>query len=135
MTFTIDNSDLDLLYGRICAISEKLLEKHGEFFPFGMSLTRDGQLVASSAECAEQHPDVETVRQQVTTGMSGLLERGEIRGYAIATNVTFLPPGEEERTDAVQITLRHESGEAMEIFATYEDGEGGRSFGKVYVSA
>src|SRR5688500_16054965 len=118
MNYQIPDPELDLLYQKISVLAEQLLEKHGEFYPFGISLDPDGQVIASSAECEEVHPDPSSVREQLWSGLGALLERGEVKAFAVAANVTFTPPGAEERLDAVQVTLRHQNGETLDIFAT-----------------
>jgi len=39
--------DLDQLLNAVLPFAQQMLSKHGEFFPFGASMTIDGEIIAN----------------------------------------------------------------------------------------
>jgi hypothetical protein len=48
--------DLDLLLNAVLPFAQQMLAKHGEFFPFGTSMTTDGEIIANSAYDGDEQP-------------------------------------------------------------------------------
>jgi hypothetical protein len=92
--------DLDGLAGAALEATQDLLAKNGEFFPFAVTLTADGdpRLVAADPSLGE-HPESQAVLDVLQAGVVG--ERTILRGAAFVSDVRC-PRGRARRNGAAQ---------------------------------
>ena len=67
----------------------------------------------------------ESILERLREGLRDGAKRGVYRAAAIFADVEVTPPGARESTDAVRVTLEHESGLCREIFVPYRIGAAG----------
>lgn len=130
----IANAELDELYRKIAQVAQKLLDQHGEFYPFAMIVSPGGELRLFSTETDEAQPDPTALRSRLGEALGGLMREGELRAFAVASDVLVDPPYGGSTTDAIQVTLRHSDGEAMDVFMPYESNGSERRYGAIFVS-
>jgi hypothetical protein len=99
--------------------AEELLARHGEFFPFGATLSPSNEVILTAAELAEREaPSLDVIR---------LLEEGFRRGAAQARykatalvyDVRVVPPKKAEKQDAIAVRLDHRDRYAVVVYFPY----------------
>ena len=119
--------DIDVLHKVILEFATSQLEKHGDFLPFGASITAEGQLAMASVETESSGPD--ELVNLLFQGLCARADAGEIRaaGYCVDAEVSL--PSHPEGTCAVYICL--EDGAPHSVKMSYPYGrtaEGGIRF-------
>jgi hypothetical protein len=105
--------DLDGLAGAALDAAQNLLAKNGEFYPFAVTLTADGdgRLVGADPSLGE-HPESQAVLDVLHAGIVG--ERASLKGAALVSDVRV------DGTDAISVRFEHrDGGPAMEILQRY----------------
>jgi len=115
--------------------AQKMLEAHGEFYPFALARATSGKVVAVAAPAAEEHPTSQQVIDQLVASLKTGVARGEYRATAIFADARVLPPGKRESTDAVRVSLEHIAGYCVDVFFPYSRGSDGKvTFGEIFAS-
>ena len=106
-------ADLDGLLNLVLPQAQELLGKNGRFYPFGASVSNDGEasLTASDAGLGE-HPQP----AQVLAGVydAARATAGEIRAAAFVSDVLITG------SHAVQVELEHRDGIALVVLVPYK---------------
>jgi hypothetical protein len=100
--------------------AERMLNQHGEFYPYAAALDVDGELNAVGADLGDDSPDVGELLVALHEGLRERAAEGAIRASGIAADVTLTDPDSGETTDAVQVELDHADADAVDIFVPYE---------------
>lgn len=118
--------DLNAIYDTMYEFAKGLLKSQPTFFPFGMSMTRTGQVEAFGGWTGNEHPKSEEVMELITEGLKALADKKEIRAAGVCIDVRVTPPGKAEKVDAICTQVEHESGETLDVFIPYKKGFLGR---------
>ena len=111
--------DLDGLLSATLPLAQQMLSKNGEFYPFGATVSADGQtrLLAGDPGQGEQPASADVISLLV----GGLRQhRDDLRAVAICFDVR-LPD-----SDAVRVELEHRDGHAIAVFLPYKKKRLGR---------
>jgi hypothetical protein len=111
--------------------AERMLNEHGEFYPYAAALDADGEMSAVPADIETDDPDVGDVLVALHNGLREQAAEGSIRASAIAADVTLTDPDSGETTDAVQVELDHADGDPVDIYVPYETEPTGVKFGEL----
>jgi hypothetical protein len=115
-TSQLPQDDLDGLLGVVLPFGQKLLEKHGEFFPFAAAITTTGEieLIAGFPDLEDEQPRSQDV---ISACMDGLANRrDEVRAWALVTDVRLA----ETSGDAIAIDSEHAEGQAIRAILPYQ---------------
>ncbi len=125
--------DLDALLNDLLPFAERILAEHGEFYPFGGSITPDGRHISVGVKGSSDRPKSQELIDIMTNEFRSQPSEGKIRAAAICFEVRVLPPGQVDKTDAIQLALQREGGDAVDVFVPYAqlpDGE--FSYGELF---
>jgi hypothetical protein len=111
--------------------AERMLNEHGEFYPYAVALDADGEMSTVPADIETDDPDVGDVLVALHNGLREQAAEGAIRASAIAADVTLTDPDSGETTDAVQVELDHADGDPVDIYVPYETEPVGVKFGEL----
>ncbi len=126
--------DLDALMNDLLPLAERLLAEHGEFYPFGATIACDGRHVSIGAKTESDRPLSKELIDIMTEAFRTDASDGKIRAAAMCFDVRVVPPGQVDKTDAIQLALEREN-EAVDVFIPYAqlpDGE--FTYGKMFAS-
>jgi hypothetical protein len=130
------HSDLDQLLNVALEFAKKMLEEHGEFYPFGSSMDLTGKIVVDGAATGQEHPPSQELLDLLSQSYATRAEAGELRAAAICADVRVVPPGAAAKTDAISVGLEHATGEAVTVFLSYQQGLFGRvRYGTLFASS
>lgn len=105
--------DLDGLLNLVLPLAQELLGKNGRFYPFGASVSTDGEASLTAADPAlGDHPQPDRVLAGVYDGARAAA--AETRAAAVVSDVLI------EGSDAVQVDLEHRDGIALVVFVPYQ---------------
>lgn len=110
--------DLDGLLNMTLPFAQQMLAKHGEFYPFGATVTTGGEARLIAGELGREHPASSDVLSLLVERLCQ--DRGGLRAVAICSNVR-LPD-----SDAVRVDLEHRDGHAMAVLMPYKEKRFGR---------
>ncbi|MDJ0663973.1 MAG: hypothetical protein QNJ75_05390 [Acidimicrobiia bacterium] len=105
--------DLDELLNASLPFAQKMLGKHGEFFPYAFVIGTDGEIrmVAGDPNLGEQPPSA-AILASITEGLRS--ERDTIRAAALVSDVRLVD------TDAIRVETEHVEGQAIEALLPYK---------------
>lgn len=111
-------NDLDRLLGASVEAAVELLSADGEFYPFALALTAEGDVVSPSVDPGTEHPSSE----QVVDLLIGVLReaRENLRAASLCSDVRIRSQDGEER-DAIRIELEAPQGDPLVVVVPYVD--------------
>lgn len=118
--------DLDALLNDLLPFAERMLAEQAEFYPFGGSITPDGRHISVGAKGSSDHPKSQELIDIMTNEFRSQASEGKIRAAGICFDVRIVPPGQVDKTDAIQLALERKGGDAVDVFVPYAqlpDGE------------
>jgi hypothetical protein len=104
---------MDALLNASLPFAKQQLAKHGEFFPYGVAMGRDGQIRMVAGYTGTERPPSTEVLDILYEGLRSKAD--EDRGAAVVADVRLR--GEE--TDAIQVEVEHREGLALKVFLPY----------------
>jgi hypothetical protein len=125
------SDEIQKLLNFLLPYAERMLNEHGEFYPYAAALASDGELSAIGADVDDDSQEVSEVLLALHVGLRERAAEGEIRASGIAADVTLTDPDSGETTDAVQVELDHAEADAVDIFVPYETEPEGIKFGEL----
>jgi hypothetical protein len=109
-------SDLDRLLNTVLPFADEMLRRHGEFYPYGAAITREGEEQVFAADPGEaEHPNPSEVLTSLVQGMSE--EINDLRAAALVSDVTS------GKTDAIMVHLEHADSMAITVVLPYRQAE------------
>ena len=125
--------DLEALFDMLIPFAQQMLSQHGEFFPFGSTMTSSGEIIANAADPGEEEPEPQKVIELLTKGFQQKAASGEIRAAGICSDIWVVPPDATEKTSAICLSLEHQSGESVDVCVPYKKGLFGRmKYGELF---
>jgi hypothetical protein len=114
------------LFKALLEFAKEMLAEVGQFHPFGATVDLQGNVVYAPFRRDSQIPSPEEIVSILTRTFQEQAEAGEVRACGICMDVLILPPGEEQRRDAIGLKMEEENGEAVDIYVPYrKKGAGG----------
>jgi hypothetical protein len=93
--------------------AQQMLAKQGEFFPYGVAMSRDGQIAMIAGYTGTEKPPSTEVLAVLYEGLRTKAE--ENRAAAVVSDVRLRGEG----TDAIQVEVEHREGIALKVFLPY----------------
>ena len=112
--------DLNRLLNSMLDFAHTMLKEHGEFYPFGRSLDLAGKAAVYEVDTGNEHPPSQQIIDILAGFYKQKAEAREVRAVAMCFDVRVVPPGQQEKTDAICVSLEHESGETTDVFEPYQ---------------
>lgn len=130
-----ERAELDALLDLLLKFAQQMLRKRGEFFPFGGTVSSEGQVSMTAADTGDQRPASQAVVELLAGGMRAQASAGQIRAAAICYDSRFTPEGG-AKTDAIAVSLEHRDGDAVLVMQPYSKGRfTGLKFGQLVALA
>ena len=112
--------EMDEMLAELAEMAVHLLAKNGEFYPIGVCLRSDGEIRHVAAYDGREEPPSADLIQLLVEGFRDDANRHEIRGAAIACDVTRTDVATGERGDAIWIAIEHSDAAAIDCYIPYE---------------
>lgn len=127
--------EMEQLLNAVIPFAQRMLAKHGEFYPFAAAVKNDGRLkfIGDLPKLPNPLSEdlIDHLREQLISGAS----QGEYRATGICSDVRVAVSGQEDKSDAVCISLEHLDGQSMNVFLPYRLAQSGEiTYGDVFAS-
>lgn len=126
--------DAETLMNSALPFAEKMLSEHGEFFPFGEAMKPSGEIVSVGADSGVEHPPSQEVIDILKSAFRSAAAENEYIATAIVYDALTIPPGGEEKTDAVAVALDHRDDYSVVVFFPYHLTDGTVEFQPPFAS-
>lgn len=93
---------MDELLDPLIRFAQEMLEKHGQFYPFGMQMTSVGEVTMAAAYTRTEHPSSQELIDLLHEGMRRHADNGAPRAAGICYDVRIHSAGGEGVTDAIR---------------------------------
>jgi hypothetical protein len=100
-------SQCEELLNIVLPMATKLLAVHKEFYPFGASMKPSGEITQTMGYDGREHPPSQPLIDLLRDGFAADAKARAIIASAIVYDVRTIPPGSNEKVDAVAIELDH----------------------------
>jgi hypothetical protein len=109
-----------------------LLEKSGEMFPIGAAMLSNGSVSAVATHDGDEHPSAQKVIDGLNEALRTGARKGLYKATGVAVDVRTIPPGESEKTDAIEVRLEHVSGYTVRVVFPYQIRDRKVTLGKAF---
>jgi hypothetical protein len=96
-----------------------LLEKNGAMYPIGAAMLSNGSVSAVGVYDGDEHPSSQKVIDGLNEALRAGARKGRYKATGIAVDIRVVPPGESEKTDAIEVRLEHVSGYSVQVVYPY----------------
>ena len=103
----------------VLPFAEEMLTKHSEFFPFGGTMSADGEIAHTGGWTGDEHPASTEVIELLENGFRAGAARGEYKATALVYDIRTIPPGKEEKQDAIAVALDHRDDYSVVVIFPY----------------
>jgi len=127
--------DLNSLLGAMFPFAQDMLDKYGEFYPFGATMTIAGEIKQTAAYTGDEHPSSQELIELLEGGFRALAAKKDVRAVGLCLDVRTIAPGQTQKTDAICARLRHSDSESADVFLPYQKNESGMiSYGDLFAT-
>ena len=109
-----------------------LLEKNGAMYPIGAAMLSNGSITAVGVYEGDEHPSSQKVIDGLNEALRAEARKGHYKATGIAVDVRAIPPGESEKTDAIEVRLEHVSGYSVRVVFPYHVNDRKVTLGKAF---
>lgn len=113
------HADLDQPLSALLPFAQNMLEKQGEFHPFGGCMKEDGKIELLSAHPGEELPPGQELVDMLAAELRRRAADGAIRAGGICYDVTLTPEDGGRERDAICASLDHVEDDAVNVFQMY----------------
>ena len=117
------------------AFADSMLRQHGEFFPYGVAMKPDGEIVSVAIDTDTDQPASEEVIDVLEKSMKESAELGEYKAAGIFYDVRVTLPSTGEPSDAIAASLFHAEGYSVTVFFPYRIESEGVEYGELFAQA
>jgi hypothetical protein len=96
-----------------------MLERNGEFFPFGCAMRSNGELVPIASYDGSHHPPSNELILLIKGGFVEGARKKHYKATALAYDVTVKLPSNGETSDAIAISLNHRDNYSVIVLFPY----------------
>lgn len=123
MAATVTEEELQKLFVFVVEFAQDMLQKSGEFYPFGATLAQDGRIATETGYSGDDHPDAQDVYVAIHERFAEAGGAGGMRAAALVANVKVPDELTTQSPDAIRVHLEAQ-GFARFIYVPYvSDGE------------
>jgi hypothetical protein len=114
--------ELERLLGAALPFAEQMLTNHGEFYPYGATMDAKGKITSVGRYTGDEHPKSTEVIDLLKGAYRRAGETEKIMACALVYDIRTIPPGQSQKTDAVEIDLDHRDGMSVIMIYPYKIG-------------
>lgn len=116
---TSGKADGEALLDTLLPFAEKMLRKHREFFPFGGSMNPSGEIVHEGAYDGSEQPPSQDLIDLLRESHQKSASEKQLRACATVYEIRTIPPGLNEKQDAIAVEIDHFGGYSVVVIFPY----------------
>ena len=120
------------LMNQIISFSEEMLNKYGEFYPYGSVMNNDQSIRPVAYYDGNDQPQSQDVINNLTKIYKEYAQKKEIRASAIIWNAKMKSPVTNEMIDVVIVSIEHKEKYSVQVVFPYTITNGKVSWGDVF---
>jgi hypothetical protein len=117
-------SECEDLLNEVLPRAERLLAKHGEFFPIGAAMNLHGGISHIAGYTGSERPPSKELIDLLRSAFRTAGRSGEYKATALAYDVTVQLPSGNTKSDAVAIELDHTNSYSVVVYFPYSISNG-----------
>ncbi len=126
-------ADCEDLMNELIPFAEKMLVKHGEFYPYAGAMRPSGEIVWVAGYDGRERPPSMDIIRQIKGEFVNSARQGQYKATAIVYDVRVVLPETGQKSDAVAVSLNHRDGYSVIVMVPYEMEDGKPVFGSLFV--
>lgn len=99
--------------------AEEMLQKHGEFFPYGQALDTKGKVVSVAATNGQEHPPSAEIISLLKKAFIEGANSGRYKATALVYDARIQLPSTGAKSDAIAVSLNHRNDYSVVVFFPY----------------
>ena len=128
--------DLDNLLSTCIPFAQQMLAKHGEFFPFGCTMSPTGEISLAAGYDDQPGVNAQEIIDLMLEGFRAGARSGDYKAVALCVDVRVDAPDGAGKSDAIRVTLEENGGEAINVFMPYRKRMlRGMLYGEIFASS
>ena len=128
-------SEVEEIMNAMLPFGQQMLEKHGEFIPYGGAMKPNGEIVSVAGYDGNEQPPSQEIINLLKGGYRQAAKNAEYKATGIFYDVRVIPPGSNEKTDAIAIALDQKEGYSVIVLFPYKIVNSKVEFGQVFAQA
>lgn len=109
------------LMNSVLPVAQKMLRDFGEFYPYGGYMELEGAIVHVGVKDPDtDHPESKYMIDALRSTFQKSARAKKCRAIAIVCDVALRSPKSVQKRDAIQVSLEHMKGYAVEVFFPYQ---------------
>jgi hypothetical protein len=129
----IASDDYENLIESLLAFARRLLEQHGEFFPFGATVDMQGKVAHVAGHIGTEQPTPQDLITFLSAALRSGIEQRQFRACGLAVNVGAQLPGYPDKVDAICCQLQADSKPSLQVFVPYRQTANGWEYDQLVV--
>ena len=129
---SLAKEESETLMNTVLPMAEKLLEQHGEFFPFGAAMKPSGEIVDVTGYDGREHPPSADIIKLLESAFAKAAAAKQYKATALVYDVKVTPPSSNKKSDAIAVALDHVDKYSVVVFFPYELVNGKLHMGAVF---
>ena len=97
----------------------QMLERHGEFNPYGQTMRADGKVTAVAAHDEREHPPSADVIRMLKQTFTAEAKSGKVKATALVYDMRVQLPTTGAKSDAIAVALDHRDNYSVVVFLPY----------------
>jgi hypothetical protein len=124
--------ECEKLLNAVLPFAEKMLSQRREIRPFGVAMTRNGQIFSTHRYPSEHRPPARNAAAIIEKGLQQGASSGRYEAVALVHDMLVVPPGSNDQQHAIAIRLDHRGGYSVIVFYPYDLGANSLAIGKPF---
>jgi hypothetical protein len=124
--------DLDELLNEALDAAEQFLDKIGEFFPFVVTMSPDGEISHAQEHLGEDPPEPDETIDVLLAGLTKAAAKGRYKATALVSDAHDMPSPDGKYKDAISVWLEHRTEPPVNCYLPYKHINGKFEYGEVF---
>jgi hypothetical protein len=123
--------DMDDLLNEALHAAEDFLEKVGEFFPFVVTMSPDGEISHEQEYLGEEPPPADETVDVLIDGLKQAAAKGRYKATAVVSHA-HVPSPDGQFQEAIGVALEHRNDPPVVCYLPFKQSKGRFDFGEVF---
>jgi hypothetical protein len=112
-------ADAESLLNEALPFAKQMLQKHGEFYPYGMAMQPDGKVSAVAVTNGSDHPQSAEVIADLKKAFIDGARAKKYKATALVYDARVVVPKAGSKSDAIAVSLDHRDGYSVVVYFPY----------------
>jgi hypothetical protein len=119
---SVQKQELEQLINATLPFAAQMLTKRGEFYPFGATMDPSNKITSVGGYNGSEHPKSTEIIDLLKGAFQRQAETNAIMACALVYDIRTIPPGQTQKTDAIEVDLEHRDGLSLIVVYPYKIG-------------